>query len=125
VLSYDRPGYGGSDFDPARTLLSDASDVEALLDHFKIATVRVLAFSGGAPSAYAVGARLQERVEHIGIVSGAVWPTAAAPSSEAVSAAAESLRADPEAAVARLGDNAPMRDAEVLADPSSATTAST
>jgi pimeloyl-ACP methyl ester carboxylesterase len=86
VISYDRPGYGGSTHHPQRNLFSDASDVEALLNHLGIDQTTLLAFSGGAAIAYAAAVRTPQRLTRLGIVSGAPWPTAPAPSLEAGSA---------------------------------------
>ncbi|WP_432534481.1 alpha/beta fold hydrolase [Kineococcus arenarius] len=118
VLSYDRPGFGTSTAHPDRDLLSDAADVQALLEHLDIARVRLLAFSGGAAVAFGVAARLGPPVvQHVGIVSGATWPTTPPPPLAALQGAAEALRADPAAAVERLGVEAPRLDQQVLADP--------
>ncbi|MEU8080273.1 alpha/beta hydrolase [Catellatospora citrea] len=117
VVSYDRPGYGGSTLHPQRTLMTDADDVEALLDHLGIDRTAVLAFSGGAAIAYAAGVSTPQRVTRLGIVSGAPWPTAPAPSAEVLLSAATALSADPGAAVDRLAVNASLRDAEVLNTP--------
>ena len=119
VLSYDRPGFGTSSPHPDRDLLSDAADVQALLADLGIDRVRLLAFSGGAAVAFAVAVRLgAEVVSRVGIVSGATWPTTPPPPVEALRGAAQALRADPAAAVGRLGVQAPRLDREVLADPS-------
>ena len=117
VISYDRPGFGGSTFHPQRSLVTDAEDVEALLDHLDINRATVLAFSGGAAVAYAAAVRIPERLTRLGIVSGAPWPTAEAPSADVLRTAASALHAEPAAAVDRLAEDAPFRDAQVLADP--------
>src|SRR3954466_12544163 len=64
-----------------------------------------------------VAAVAMARGEIAETVSGATWPTAPVPSLEALRTAAAALRADPAAAVDRLGRGAPLRDREVLADP--------
>ena len=117
VVSFDRPGYATSTAHSGRDLRSDAADVESLLDDLAIGEVWILAFSGGAATAYAAAARLPQRVRHLGIVSGATWPAAPAPPLDVLRAAAEALRADPAAAVDRLCQDAPARDRQVLADP--------
>lgn len=117
VLSYDRPGYATSSDHSGRDLLSDAADVQALLNHLGVDQVTVLAFSGGAAVAYAAAAQLGTRLRRLGIVSGAVWPTEPPPPLPALHAAAAALSADPAAAVDRLGVGAPSRDQRVLADP--------
>ena len=116
VISYNRPGFGESTFHPRRSLVTDVDDVEALMDHLAISRTTVLAFSGGAAVAYAVAVRIPERLIRLGIVSGAPWPTAEAPSADVLHAAASALRADPGAVVDGLAEGAPGRDARVLAD---------
>lgn len=99
MISYDRPGYGGSTAHPGRSLQSDAQDVRAVLDALAVGRTAVLAFSGGAAVGYACAARLPARVRRLGIVSGAVWPIRPAPSQEVLHGAAARLHADPAAAV--------------------------
>jgi pimeloyl-ACP methyl ester carboxylesterase len=116
VLAYDRPGYGASSPHPQRTLVGDAADVRALLDALDLAGVAVLAFSGGAAVGYACAALLGEQVRCLGVVSGAPWPSAPPPPASALNAAADTLAADPAAAVTGLSRGAPRVDAGVLAD---------
>jgi pimeloyl-ACP methyl ester carboxylesterase len=97
--------------------VTDAEDVEALLDHLDIGRTTVMAFSGGAAVAYAAAVRIPQRVTRLGIVSGAPWPAGQVPSAESLRAAASALRADPRAAVDGIAEDAPVRDAQVLADP--------
>jgi pimeloyl-ACP methyl ester carboxylesterase len=117
VVSYDRPGFGGSTFHSQRSLVTDVDDVEALLDHLDIGRTTIMAFSGGAAVGYAAAVRIPQRITRLGIVSGAPWPTGELPSAEVLRAAASALRADPRAVVDGLADGAPVRDARVLADP--------
>ena len=77
----------------------------------------MLAFSGGAAVAYAAAVRIPERLTRLGIVSGAPWPTAEVPSADVLRTAASALRAESAGAVDRLAEDAPFRDAQVLADP--------
>jgi len=116
VIAYDRPGYGGSAPHPTRTLPSDADDVRALLDAIGIAHVAVLAFSGGSAVGYACAALIPDRVSRLGLVSGAPWPTVPAPTDTLLQSAADSLAADPAAAVANLSGAAAVDD-RVLSDP--------
>lgn len=117
VLSYDRPGYGDSTLHPSRNLLSDATDAEALLDQLGIGHTHILAFSGGAAVGLAAAVRLGSRVRHLGVASGAVWPSHPAPTLAAVERAADELHANPAAAIDRLGLDAPKRDEDVLNTP--------
>jgi pimeloyl-ACP methyl ester carboxylesterase len=69
VLALDRPGYGLSDFEPGRTILSWPRDVEAAADLFGLDRIAVLGASGGGPYALACGCALPERVSRIGLIS--------------------------------------------------------
>lgn len=62
LLSYDRPGYPGSDRLPNRKVADAAIDVEAIADYFGIDRFSVVGRSGGAPHALACAGRLQTRV---------------------------------------------------------------
>jgi pimeloyl-ACP methyl ester carboxylesterase len=62
VITYDRPGYGGSSRMEGRSVVDAASDVAVLADHLGIGLFAVTGSSGGAPHALAVAARLGERV---------------------------------------------------------------
>ncbi|HEY0933655.1 MAG TPA: alpha/beta hydrolase [Trebonia sp.] len=61
-VSYDRPGYGGSDPHSGRTVASAAADVSAIADALGIGRFAVLGHSGGGPHALACAALLPERV---------------------------------------------------------------
>lgn len=117
VLSYDRPGFGGSSAHPGRDLLSDADDVQALLDHCDVSAAAILAFSAGAAAGFATAAVHGSRVRCLGIVSGSIWPTTPAPSLEQVQHAGKILLASPSAAIDRLKVGAPPRDLEALTNP--------
>jgi pimeloyl-ACP methyl ester carboxylesterase len=69
VLALDRPGYGLSDFEPERTILSWARDVEAVADLLGLGRFAVLGASGGGPYALACGYALRERVSSVGLIS--------------------------------------------------------
>jgi pimeloyl-ACP methyl ester carboxylesterase len=62
LISYDRPGYPGSDRDPERTVASAAENVKAIADYFGIDRFSVVGRSGGAPHALACAALLPDRV---------------------------------------------------------------
>jgi pimeloyl-ACP methyl ester carboxylesterase len=72
IISVDRPGIGGSSFQPERKLLDWPVAVRRLADELGIGEFRVLAISGGAPYAYATGWAMPERVRAMAIVSGAI-----------------------------------------------------
>lgn len=67
----DRPGMGLSDFQPNRQILDFPKDVLALADHLNIERFSVLAFSLGGPYGLACAFAIPERLNKVGIVSGA------------------------------------------------------
>jgi pimeloyl-ACP methyl ester carboxylesterase len=62
VITYDRPGYGGSDRSPGRRVVDCVADVVAIADTLGVDRFAVTGGSGGGPHALAVAARLPERV---------------------------------------------------------------
>lgn len=62
LISYDRPGYPGSDRLPDRTVARAAEDVASIADYFGIERFSVVGRSGGAPHALACAERLPDRV---------------------------------------------------------------
>lgn len=71
VISPDRPGIRDSTFQPNRRLVDWPEVVEQLADHLGLDQFRVMAFSGGAPYAYAAAWKLRDRVRGAAIASGA------------------------------------------------------
>jgi pimeloyl-ACP methyl ester carboxylesterase len=67
----DRPGYGLSDFQPGRTLLDLASDIEQLANALGLGRFAVFGVSAGGPYVAACAYKLGERVTRAAIVSGA------------------------------------------------------
>ncbi|KAA8884489.1 alpha/beta hydrolase [Nocardia colli] len=67
LLSYGRPGYGGSTRLPGRDVASAAHDVEQMADALGIEQFAVMGASGGGPHALACAAELPDRVT--GVVS--------------------------------------------------------
>ncbi|GAA4204762.1 alpha/beta fold hydrolase [Actinocatenispora rupis] len=61
-VSYDRPGYGGSDPHPGHTVASVAGDVAAVADALGIERFAVLGHSGGGTFALGCAALLPDRV---------------------------------------------------------------
>lgn len=61
-ISYDRPGYGGSDPADGRTIAAAADDVAAIADALGFGQFAVFGHSGGGPHALACAARLPHRV---------------------------------------------------------------
>ena len=62
VITYDRPGYGGSDRFPGRRVVDCVVDVSAIADSLGIDRFAVIGGSWGGPHSLAVAARLPERV---------------------------------------------------------------
>jgi pimeloyl-ACP methyl ester carboxylesterase len=60
LLSYDRPGYGGSAPQPGRTVADCARDVRTIADHFGYHRIAVWGWSGGGPHALACAALLPD-----------------------------------------------------------------
>ncbi len=69
-MSYDRPGYGGSDPAPGRTVASVAGDVTVVADTLGLERFSVFGVSGGGPHALACGALLHGRVERVAVRCG-------------------------------------------------------
>jgi pimeloyl-ACP methyl ester carboxylesterase len=62
LIAYDRPGYGGSDPHPGRTVADAAGDVAAIADALGIDRFAVEGGSGGGPHTLACAALLPDRV---------------------------------------------------------------
>ena len=72
VITYDRPGYGGSERHRGRRVVDCVADVEALADALGLDSFAVIGGSGGGPHALAVAARLPERVTRVTCAVGIV-----------------------------------------------------
>ncbi|XVU25353.1 alpha/beta fold hydrolase [Actinoplanes sp. CA-054009] len=70
LISYDRPGYGGSSRSPGRTVADAAGDVAAIADHLGIGEFSVVGRSGGGPHALACAALLPDRVLRAAVLVG-------------------------------------------------------
>ena len=62
LISYDRPGYPGSDRQEDRTVADAAADVEVIAKYYGFDRFSVVGRSGGAPHALACAAILKDRV---------------------------------------------------------------
>jgi pimeloyl-ACP methyl ester carboxylesterase len=62
LITYARPGYGGSTPNPGRNVASAAEDVAAIADELEMDRFAVLGYSGGGPHALACAARMPGRV---------------------------------------------------------------
>jgi len=74
VVSPDRPGIGGSTFQPGRRIVDWPPVVERLAEHLGWSRFHVLAVSGGCPYALATAVFLPDQVESITICCGAALP---------------------------------------------------
>ncbi|BCB86209.1 alpha/beta fold hydrolase [Phytohabitans suffuscus] len=70
LISYDRPGYGGSSRHPDRTVAGAARDVSAIADQLGIGSFSVVGRSGGGPHALACAALLPDRVLSTAVLVG-------------------------------------------------------
>src|SRR5258706_8074706 len=61
IVSYDRPGYGGSDPQPGRIVADAAADTPALPHGLGLERFALIRFSGGGPPPPAFPAPLPER----------------------------------------------------------------
>lgn len=70
LIAPDRAGYGGSSYDPRRTIASGARDLGHLLRQAGLETCAVVGLSGGGPTALACGVLLADWVSAIATVGG-------------------------------------------------------
>jgi pimeloyl-ACP methyl ester carboxylesterase len=62
VITYDRPGYGGSERHRSRSVVDCVGDVAAIADSLGVERFAVSGGSGGGPHALAIAARLPDHV---------------------------------------------------------------
>jgi pimeloyl-ACP methyl ester carboxylesterase len=140
LITYDRPGYGGSDRRPGRRVIDAAADVAAILDELRVERFSVTGGSGGGPHALACSAVLGDRIDRVGIVVGGAPSDdpefdflegmsrlnvdefgAAAESVEAIEAYlapfVEGARQDPDAVIDEIAAHLPESDRQVWARP--------
>ena len=87
VVAPERPGFGGSDFQPNRRLLDWPADVCVLADHLDVDRFGLVGFSGGGPHAMACADAVPDRVRGLSLVSTVTPPetrSSADPFNEAV-----------------------------------------
>ncbi|TML31052.1 MAG: alpha/beta hydrolase [Actinobacteria bacterium] len=70
LVTYARPGYGGSTAHPGRSIADAAADTAAVLDALGAGTFVTLGWSGGGPHALACAALLPDRCLAAASVSG-------------------------------------------------------
>ena len=68
IVSFDRPGYGGSSRTPGRTIANAADWSAAIADHLGRKHFAVVGVSGGGPHAAATAACLPDRVSALGLI---------------------------------------------------------
>ena len=75
LVSYDRPGYGGSTPKPGRSIGDAAQDVATIADHLGVERFGVWGISGGGPHALACAALLPRRAAAVvALASPAPYP---------------------------------------------------
>jgi pimeloyl-ACP methyl ester carboxylesterase len=70
VIGIDRPGFGGSDFQPNRRFGDWPADLAAVADQLGIDRFGVLGYSAGGPYAVACAHALADRLTFAGVISG-------------------------------------------------------
>jgi pimeloyl-ACP methyl ester carboxylesterase len=74
LISYDRPGYGGSTSQPGRTVADCAQDVRAIAAGLGLERLAIWGISGGGPHALACAALLPDLVPAVGVLASvAPW----------------------------------------------------
>lgn len=77
LISYDRPGYGGSTARPGRSVADCAEDVRAIAAALEIERLAVWGISGGGPHAIACAALLPDLVPAVAVLAcSARWNVA-------------------------------------------------
>jgi pimeloyl-ACP methyl ester carboxylesterase len=139
LITFDRPGYGGSDRKTGRAVADIAADVQAIADFLELEHFAVLGRSGGGPHALACAALLPDRMTRVAVLVGLApsqadgldWFEGMTPSNtmeylaardggHAVMArlgpAADRIRADPAQLVVGLYDELTQSDRRIVAD---------
>lgn len=71
VITYDRPGYGGSSRLAGRTVAQAAQDVATIAEHLALERFAVVGVSGGGPHALGTAAAMPDRVSRCATIVGA------------------------------------------------------
>ena len=69
LISYDRPGYGGSTADPGHTVASGAQDVRAIAEALGLDRLGIWGISGGGPYALGCAALLPDMAVAVAVVA--------------------------------------------------------
>jgi pimeloyl-ACP methyl ester carboxylesterase len=78
LVTYDRPGYGGSSSQPRRIVADCVKDVRAIADALGFARCAVWGFSGGGPHALACGGLAGDLVAAVATIGSPAPPDASA-----------------------------------------------
>ncbi len=118
LITYDRPGYGGSDRQGGRRVSDGVEDVRAIADSPGLERFAVVGRSGGAPPALACAALLPERVTRTAApVTLAPWGAAGLDWFDGMAAsnvlAYSTAAADPDS----LAESFIVRSAQIRQDP--------
>ena len=70
LVTYDRPGYGGSQRAPGRVVRDAVDDIAELLDALEVERFVVAGHSGGGPHALACGVLLSDRCRAVALLAG-------------------------------------------------------
>ncbi|HTJ72003.1 MAG TPA: alpha/beta hydrolase [Actinospica sp.] len=139
MIAYDRPGYGGSDRLPLRSVSHAASDVKTIADALGIKHFSVMGRSGGGPHALACAAMMPDRVDRVAVLVGlaprnaegldwyagmtesnrreyTIAESGVRPLAQVIETAAEEIRRDPAKLLRNLGPELPLQDWRVVAD---------
>ncbi len=74
LISYDRPGYGGSTSQPGRTVADCAQDVRTIAAGLELERLAIWGISGGGPHALACAALLPDLVPAVAVLASlAPW----------------------------------------------------
>jgi pimeloyl-ACP methyl ester carboxylesterase len=76
LISYDRPGYGGSDRDADRSVASCAEDVHTIAETLGIERLAIWGYSAGGPHALASAALLDDLVVAVAVLGSFAPPGA-------------------------------------------------
>ncbi|HET9169026.1 MAG TPA: alpha/beta hydrolase [Actinospica sp.] len=139
IISYDRPGYAGSDRLPLRSVVHAAADVKAIADALEIEQFAIVGRSGGGPHALACAAMMPDRVARAAVLVGLAprdadgldWYAGMTASNrreysiaesdvralaQVIESLAEKIRDDPKLLLRNLGPELPMQDWLAVAD---------
>ena len=76
LVTYDRPGYGGSSSRPGRTVADCVTDIRAIAEALGFSRCAVWGFSGGGPHALACGALAADLVAAVATIGSPAPPDA-------------------------------------------------